>query len=146
MAKQNVPRPSDADLASFASFLTNRDAAEKAKRKQEGDAARAKREQIDAERAQVDALANARTAKDDAAAHVKRLRDRRATPDEIRDADAAYRTALAEFIAVESGKRPEWAPPPQEPAAEEPAAEAPGVEESATAEPEAETEAEAPVE
>lgn len=137
MAKQNVPRPSDADLASFASFITTRDDAEKAKRKAEGDDARAKREAIDAERTQADALTNARKAKDDAAAHVKHLRDRRVTAEEIRDADTAYRVALGEFIAAESGKRPEWSPAPEEPAPEEP---------TTDVEAHAETEAETPVE
>lgn len=58
--------------------------------------------------------------KDAAAAAVKRLRAApRSTADETAAADAAYRVALADLIAFETGTLPAWAPSePDDPAGE----------------------------
>jgi hypothetical protein len=50
-------------------------------------------------------------AKDAAAAQIKRLRATEGRREQIADAEAAYRVALAELTEFETGERPHWAPP-----------------------------------
>lgn len=128
--KKPVPEASEADLELFASFV-------KAEERKEREAKAAAK----AERRQADEHARLVTAKEDAAALVKRLRSSdRATAEEKAAADAAYKAALAAVVAAETGEAPTWAPPA--PAADE----GDGSEPSAASEDEAAEAAEEPSE
>lgn len=56
-------------------------------------------------------------AKAAAAARIKRLRSTEGRREQIAEAEAAYRAALAELTEFETGERPHWAPAAPEPVA-----------------------------
>ena len=96
------------DVKRFSELLRNKEAAEQA-------AAEAER----AARAAAKRLATARADKD-AAVEALRVARQRGGAEQVAEADAKYRAALAVLVEVEQGKRPDWAP--AEPVAETPEA------------------------
>jgi len=89
----------------FVDSVKSHDAADRAERQRQRDeAARAARH------AELQATRQA------AADHIKRLRASHGKGQQLIDAEAAYRAALAELQEFETGERPHWAPVP--PAAE----------------------------
>jgi hypothetical protein len=115
-----VPAPAERVLTEqeraarlFAESLKAHEAADRAERQRVNDAA--------ARAALHDQLLSAKRA---AVERLKQLRaaDRR-RPDEVAEAEATYRTALAELQEFETGVRPHWAPRTQEPTQPEPSTE-----------------------
>ena len=90
----------DPDVALFAKLVREDEEAER----RAADDQRRRRDE--AERGE-----RLRSAKDDAARHLKDLRAKGAPVATVAEAEAAYRAALAEVVAMESGQRPAWALP-----------------------------------
>ncbi len=111
MARNPIPKATDDEIAAFATFLRKKDSQEKADRQMRDDASRAERERVAGEQAAARTLEAARERKENAVRDMKRLQAGRFTFDERAQAEQEYRASLANLIAIESGKRPEWAPP-----------------------------------
>ena len=113
MARNPIPKATDDEVAAFAAFLKKKDLQEKAERQKRDEAARGERDKVAAQQAVAKAFEAATTRKETAVLTMKRLQAGRFTFDERVEAEREYRAALADLIAMESGKRPEWAPPVQ---------------------------------
>jgi hypothetical protein len=105
------PEQAAEDVRRFAQLMK---AKQDKERKDQADArqrAAAEKRRVEDEAAEARRAADAASAKDRAA---RRLRDARARgrADEVAEAEAAYKAALAEQITVEQGERPTWAPAP----------------------------------
>jgi hypothetical protein len=104
----------DPDVALFAQLVREEEAAKRAAMQEQ------RRQREEAER-----VAQAQTAKDDAARRLKDLRAKGASSTAIAEAEAAYRATLAEVVTAESGARPDWAPAPEAAAEADPEEAAP---------------------
>ena len=111
MARNPIPKATDDEIAAFATFLRKKDSQEKADRQMRDDASRVERDRVAGEQAAARTLEAARERKENAVRDMKRLQAGRFTFDERAQAEREYRASLADLIAIESGKRPEWAPP-----------------------------------
>ena len=104
-------RVADDDVKRFAALLRKKEADEQHAR----DTAQA---EVDAQRAKAELARQvevARATKDQAAARLRDIRKGRASTEQIAEAEADYRAALATLLELEQGTRPAWAPAPPEP-------------------------------
>lgn len=92
----------------FAESLRQHELADKAARERKAAA-------VEHERRLDELTAN----KEAAAAKIRRLRENGRPHAQMLEAEAAYRTALAELTEFETGERPHWAPPPAAAAADD---------------------------
>lgn len=113
------PTAAAADVRRFAELLRAKEANERESAAAERRRAAADRERLDAERAQLRLLDDARSAKERAARRLKEVRAGRSSNAAVAEAEAAYKVALADLLAAESGERPSWAPAVSTPAPDE---------------------------
>ena len=114
-----APADAAADVARFADLVRAQRKREQAK--QADDRRRVADDRRKAEEAQAESRrhADAGDAKELAARQLKQVRARGSNA-AVAEAEAAYKQALADLLAIEQGERPAWAPAPPEPEAAEP--------------------------
>lgn len=118
------------DIKRFAELMRSQEAKAKKDAAAQREKQAAEKARVEAEQAAANQLATAQQAKERAAQRLKDVRARGASNAVVAEAETAYKAALADLVAVESGERPSWAPPLREPEPE-PAAEGDGAEASA---------------
>ena len=121
-----APADAAADVARFAELVRAQRKREQAQVADDRRRAADERRRADEAQAESRRHADARDAKERAARQLKQVRARGSNV-AVAEAEAGYKQALADLLAIEQGARPAWAPAPPEPeAATEPEAEAEG--------------------
>ncbi len=103
------------DVRRFAELLRAQQAREKATAAAARELAGEERRRLEREASDARQLDDARAAKERAAKRLKDVRAQRASNAAVAEAEAGYKQALADLLAIESGERPSWAPAPAEP-------------------------------
>ena len=112
-----APQDRADDVRRFAELVRAQQAKERARVSDERRRADEARRAADTAAAEARRLTGATEAKERAARRLKDVRARGSNA-AVADAEADYKQALADLLAIEHGERPSWAPAPPEPAPE----------------------------